>query len=198
MEYKVDMEPAFIDHRFERSIEVKQKTLQSQRDAIWAAGREMIEALRHGKKLLFCGNGGSAADAQHLAAELVVKLAKPRRPLPGLALTTDTSILTATGNDFAFADIFARQVEALGQPGDVLIGNSTSGNSENVLRAMQVANEKGLMTVALLGRDGGKIAGVAKHAIIVPDEDTQRIQECHLLIGHIWMEMIDAELGEAG
>ncbi|MDQ7052014.1 MAG: D-sedoheptulose 7-phosphate isomerase [candidate division KSB1 bacterium] len=190
------MDATFVDWRFKRSIEVKQKTLSEQREAILAAGLSLIEALQQGHKILFCGNGGSAADAQHLAAELVVKLAKPRRPLPGLALTTDTSILTATGNDFAFADIFARQVEALGQAGDVLIGNSTSGNSENVLRAMDVANQQGLVTVALLGRDGGKIAGVAKHAIVVPDEDTQRIQECHLLIGHIWMEMIDAELGE--
>ncbi len=191
------MDKSFIDHRFQRSIEVKQKTLQQQREAIFAAGRRMLDALRNGNKLLFCGNGGSAADAQHLAAELVVKLAKPRRPLPGLALTTDTSILTATGNDFSFDDIFARQVEALGQPGDVLIGNSTSGNSENVLRAMRAAKEKEMITVALLGRDGGRIAPEVEYAIVVPDEDTQRIQECHLLIGHIWMEMIDAELGES-
>lgn len=185
------MDLQFVAARFRASIEVKEATLAQSQAAIFATGERLIAALQTGGKILFCGNGGSAADAQHMAAELVVKLKKPRQPLPALALTTDSSILTATANDFAFDDIFARQVQALGRPGDVLIGYSTSGNSENVARALAAARALELETVALLGGDGGRIAPIANHTIIVPSHDTQRIQECHLLIGHIWMEMID-------
>jgi D-sedoheptulose 7-phosphate isomerase len=151
-------------------------------------------SIRAGGKILFCGNGGSAADAQHLAAELVGHLRRERRPLAGLALTTDTSILTAVGNDYAFKEIFVRQVQALGLPGDVLVGISTSGNSEDVLAAAQAAQKQGLITIGLLGNDGGKIAPAVDHKVIVPAKDTQRIQECHILVGHIWMEMIEHEL----
>lgn len=185
------MDAQFVAARFRASIEAKEATLVQAQAAIFATGERLIAALRAGGKILFCGNGGSAADAQHMAAELVVKLKKPRQPLPALALTTDSSILTATANDFAFDEIFARQVQALGRPGDVLIGYSTSGNSENVARALTAAKALELETVALLGGDGGRIAPIADHTIIVPSHDTQRIQECHLLIGHIWMEMID-------
>lgn len=190
------MDSEFIKERFARSIAVKQRTLEQCLDAIAACGETLVEALRRGHKLLLCGNGGSAADAQHLAAELVVKLRQPRRPLPAIALTTDTSILTATGNDFSFDQIFARQVEALGRPGDVLIGISTSGNSENVQQAVETAHGRNMRTIGLLGRDGGRLAAAVQQAVIVPDDDTQRIQESHLLIGHIWMEWIDAVLGE--
>lgn len=182
----------FIDTRFARSIEVKQRARKELRQEILQAGQQIVACLQQGHKIMFCGNGGSAADAQHLAAELIVKLRKKRAPIPGLALTTDTSVLTATANDFEYADIFARQVQALGQAGDVLIGISTSGNSENIARAVATAKEKELVTIGLLGKDGGRIAGLVDHAIVVRDEDTQRIQECQLLIGHIWMEMVDA------
>lgn len=190
------MDLNFIEQRFKRSIAVKQQVLAQSGQAIFAAGVAIVASLRAGNKVLFCGNGGSAADAQHLAAELIVKLRQPRRPLPGLALTTDSSVITATGNDFSFDDIFQRQVEALGRHGDVLIANSTSGNSENIRRAIVTANEIGMITIGLLGRDGGSIGKIAAHPIIVRDDDTQRIQECHLLIGHVWMEMVDAELGD--
>ena len=190
------MDQSFVATRFARSIEVKQRVLERSQQEIYHAGMTIATALQAGKKILFCGNGGSAADAQHLAAELVVKLRQPRQPLPGLALTTDSSIITATGNDFAFADIFVRQVQAFGQPGDVLVAYSTSGNSENVQRAIAAANELSMHSIALLGRDGGSIAAVAQEAVVVRDDDTQRIQECHLLIGHIWMEMVDAIICE--
>ncbi|MCI0693006.1 D-sedoheptulose 7-phosphate isomerase [candidate division KSB1 bacterium] len=184
----------FIRETIEASINVKNILLQRCVHEILETGLELARSIRAGGKILFCGNGGSAADAQHLAAELVGHLRRERRPLAGLALTTDTSILTAVGNDYAFRDIFVRQVQALGLPGDVLVGISTSGNSENVLTAAQTARKQGLITVGLLGRDGGKIAPVVDHKVIVPSNDSQRIQECHILTGHIWMEIIEQEL----
>ncbi|MCE7941828.1 MAG: SIS domain-containing protein [Chlorobi bacterium CHB1] len=152
--------------------------MKSDKAEILAIGHKLVNVLRGGGKIFFCGNGGSAADAQHLAAELVCKLRDDRPPLAGLALTTDTSTLTATSNDYSFRDVFARQVIALGASGDALVGISSSGNS----------------AVGLLGRDGGAIAGAVDQSVIVPDHDTQRIQECHILVGHIWMEMIEHEL----
>lgn len=164
---------------------------------IAGAADKIAAALRSGKTLYLFGNGGSAADAQHLAAELVVRLRRQRPAYAAAALTTDSSILTAAANDFSFNEIFARQVEALGRPGDALIGISTSGESANVYRAVETANERGLLTIGLLGTSGGKIAGLVQHALIVNEQDTQRVQECHILIGHIWMEMIDAALEAA-
>jgi len=184
----------FIRQTIEDSINAKNLMLQKCVREIQEAGLELGRAIRAGGKILFCGNGGSAADSQHLAAELVGHLRRERRGLAAIALTTDTSILTAVGNDYAFKDIFARQVQALGLPGDVLIGISTSGNSENVLVAAQTAQKQGLSTIGLLGNTGGKIAPVVDHKVVVPSKDTQRIQECHILIGHIWMEMIEQEL----
>ncbi len=184
----------FIRQTIEDSINTKTLLLQKCMREIQEAGLELGRAIRAGGKILFCGNGGSAADSQHLAAELVGHLRRERRALAAIALTTDTSILTAVGNDYAFKDIFARQVQALGLPGDVLIGISTSGNSENVLVAAQTAQKQGLITIGLLGNGGGKIAPLVDHQVVVPSKDTQRIQECHILIGHIWMEMIEQEL----
>lgn len=184
----------FIRETIEASINTKNMLLERCVHEIFETGLELARSIRAGGKILFCGNGGSAADAQHLAAELVGHLRRERRPLAGLALTTDSSILTAVGNDYAFKEIFVRQVQALGLPGDVLVGISTSGNSEDVLAAAQTAQKQGLITIGLLGNDGGKIGPAVDHKVIVPAKDTQRIQECHILVGHIWMEMIEHEL----
>jgi len=162
-------------------------------DAIAAAARRLIDALRKGRKILVCGNGGSAADAQHLAAELVGRFESPRVGLPCLALTTDTSILTAWSNDYAYDTVFARQVAALGSPGDVLVGITSSGNSPSILEAMAEAERRGMDGIALSGRRGGKLkdaAGVLQ--IIVPSDRTARIQEMHILVIHIWATLIDA------
>ncbi|MBD3209156.1 D-sedoheptulose 7-phosphate isomerase [Candidatus Woesearchaeota archaeon] len=154
------------------------------------AGDILIQALKDGKKVLVCGNGGSAADAQHFAGELVVRFEKERRKLPGLALTTDTSILTACGNDYGYDNVFKLQVEAYGAEGDVLVGISTSGNSENVLRAAEAAKEKGMNIILLLGKDGGKLKEYG-HAVVVPSQETKRIQEVHITLIHTWCGMID-------
>ncbi|MEO5336225.1 MAG: D-sedoheptulose 7-phosphate isomerase [Magnetospirillum sp. WYHS-4] len=152
-------------------------------------------AIRSGRKILFFGNGGSAADAQHLATELTVRYKKDRAPIAALALTTDTSTLTAAGNDFGFQDLFARQVHALGQAGDVAIGISTSGRSENVNRALNTARNLGLTAAALGGRDGGPMKDIADPILIVPSDDTARIQEMHILIGHMLCGALEKELG---
>jgi D-sedoheptulose 7-phosphate isomerase len=159
------------------------------------AGR-CLAALRAGGKLLFCGNGGCAADAQHLAAEYVVRFARARRPLPALALTTDTSVLTAGGNDFGFDTVFARQVEALARPGDLLILHSTSGESENLLAAADAARAAGAGTVAVLARGGGRLRERVDLAVIVPTDVTARAQELHLAIGHLVCEVVDRAFGD--
>jgi len=161
-----------------------------------AAARLVAEALKGGNKVLFCGNGGSAADSQHLAAELVGRYRRNRPGLAALALTADTSALTAIGNDFGFDEVFSRQVEALGRPGDVLVAISTSGRSPNVLRAVEAARALGLKTVGLAGRDGGRLAGLVDLALVVPSEDTARIQECHITLGHILCDLVEAELAD--
>lgn len=152
------------------------------------------ETVANGGTLLFCGNGGSAADAQHMAAEFVVRYTRERRPVAAIALTTDTSILTAGGNDFGFETIFARQIEALGKPGDLLIAYSTSGTSPNVLRASEAASAKGIPVLALTAGDGGKLKELADHSIVVPTDRTDRAQEIHLSIGHLFCELVEAEL----
>jgi D-sedoheptulose 7-phosphate isomerase len=161
--------------------------------AVSGAAAAMATALRNGHKVLFFGNGGSAADAQHLAAELTGRFLRERRSLPGLALSTNTSSVTAIGNDYGFDEVFARPLSALGAAGDIAFGLSTSGNSPNVLRAMQVAKEKQMVTVGLSGR-AGKLASLVHHAICIPCESTPRIQEAHMLTGHILCEIIEAEL----
>jgi len=154
----------------------------------------MREILRHGGTLFFCGNGGSAADAQHLATEYVVRYMKNRRALPAIALTTDTSLITATGNDFGFDEIFARQVEALVTARDVLVIHSTSGSSPNVIKAAEAARRKGAQVIAFSSRDGGRLRSVADHSVIVPTDRTDRAQEIHLCIEHAICEIIETEL----
>lgn len=151
----------------------------------------IINTFVRGNKLLICGNGGSAADSQHMSAELIVRFKKNRKALPSIALTTDTSILTATGNDFSFEHIFSRQVEGLGQKGDTLLLISTSGKSQNLILAAQTARNMGIETVALLGKDGGILKSEVTHSIIVPVFDTARIQEGHSLIIHSMCELIE-------
>ena len=148
---------------------------------------QMSETIKRGKKIMLCGNGGSAADAQHIATEFIVRFRGDfnRRALPAIALTTDTSLLTACANDYGYDEVFKRQVEGLGNEGDLLIGISTSGNSPNVYKAIEYANEQNINTVLLAGRDGGKIAKIARYSIIIPHEDTARIQEAHITVGHI-------------
>jgi D-sedoheptulose 7-phosphate isomerase len=153
-------------------------------------------ALRRGGKILFCGNGGSAADAQHLAAEYVVRFARERQPLAALALTTDTSVLTAGGNDYGFDAVFERQVRALGRPGDLLVLHSTSGESENLVRAACAAAEMGIATAALLARGGGRLAAAVELALVVPTQSTARAQELHLTIGHIVCGLVEDGLAE--
>ena len=154
----------------------------------------MREVLRHGGTLFFCGNGGSAADAQHLATEYVVRYMKNRRALPAIALTTDTSLITAAGNDLGFDEIFARQVEALVTARDALVIHSTSGTSPNVIKAAEAARRKGARVIAFSSRDGGQLRAIADHSIIVPTERTDRAQEIHLCIEHAICEIIETEL----
>ncbi len=156
-----------------------------------SAGARTFEILRGGGKILLMGNGGSAADAQHIAAELVGRFEKERRGLAAIALTTDTSILTAVANDFHFEQIFARQLEALARPGDLVIGLSTSGNSANVLEAFRVARSLGVKTIAMAGKDGGELARRADLALVVPSQHTARIQEVHITLGHILCAAVD-------
>lgn len=157
-------------------------------------GNLIIETLEQGKKLLICGNGGSAADAQHFAAELVGRFVTERRALPAIALTTDTSIITSIGNDYSYDVIFSRQVEALGNEGDILIGISTSGNSGNVLKAVNAAKAKGMKTVGLLGKNGGKLVDICDESLVVACNTTARVQEIHELTYHIICEMIDSKI----
>ncbi|MDV2495764.1 MAG: SIS domain-containing protein [bacterium] len=162
--------------------------------AIEEAFNLLWDALAGGGKILLCGNGGSAADAQHIAGELVGRFSRKRPAAAALALTTDTSVLTAVGNDYGFDEIFARQVEALGRPGDSLMGISTSGRSRNVELAMETARRMGLSTVGLLGMGGGDLKRLSDAAVIVPSESTPRIQEAHITIGHIWCDLLDERL----
>lgn len=159
--------------------------------AIREAARIMIGSLKSGGKVLFAGNGGSAADAQHLAAELVNRFLKERAPMAGLALSTDTSIITAIGNDYSFDDIFVKQVQALGRPGDVFLAISTSGNSANLVKAVAAAKAGGIVTIGLTGQGGGRLGPEVDHLIAVPSRLTPRVQECHILIGHILCELIE-------
>ena len=157
----------------------------TRRDEIIAYAELARSTIASGGKLLFCGNGGSAADAQHLAAEYVVRLERDRQPLPALALSTDTSVLTASANDMGYDRVFARQVEALGGPGDLLVLHSTSGESDNLIRAARVAAEGGLATVGVLARRGGRLRSIVDVAVVVPTDRVSRAQEIHLAIGHI-------------
>jgi len=178
------------------SIRAKERFFEERADDVVRAAELMIAALRSGRKILLFGNGGSAADAQHLAAELVNRYRRARPALAALALTTDTSILTAIANDASFEEIFSRQIEALGEPGDVAIAISTSGRSPNVVRAVETARRLGLRTIGLLGRDGGLVAPLVDVPLIVPAEETPRIQEVHITLGHILCDLIESAFDE--
>lgn len=169
----------------------------AQLPVLTAIAAAMTRCLHAGGKILWCGNGGSAADAQHLAAEIVVRFWRHRRALASIALTTDTSILTAAANDNGFETVFARQVQALGNRGDVLVGISTSGNSSNVVAALTAARSQGLLTVAFTGEGGGKLALLADHLFCVPSRETARIQEVHILAGHLLCDWIELDCVQA-
>jgi len=182
-----------IKSTIEESIATKTQLLLDCSNEIEAIGKQLAEVIKSGGKILFCGNGGSAADSQHLAAELVVRLRSHinRPAIAGLALTVDTSIITAGGNDIGYDNVFARGVEAYGRKGDALIGITTSGKSENIIRAVAKANELEMLTIGLLGGTGGRLKDLCSNSVIVPSNVTARIQESHIMIGHIWCEMIE-------
>jgi D-sedoheptulose 7-phosphate isomerase len=176
------------------SIEAKKAFFDSHAESVARAADLIVTSVSAGGKVLIFGNGGSAADAQHIAAELVNRLNYDRPPIAAIALTTDTSILTSVGNDSSFDGLFERQLRALGRPGDVALAISTSGNSPNVLRAVAAARELSIKTIALAGRDGGKLANAVDIALVVDADSTQRIQETHITIGHILCELVEEAL----
>ena len=185
----------YIQDQLNESAETKKKIFDSCASEILKTVDALMKAFNEKKKILICGNGGSAADAQHIATELVIRMNKANRPaLPAIALTTDTSMLTAGGNDIGFENVFARQVEALGSSGDVLIAISTSGKSENVNRAIKEAKKQGMSVVGFLGKDGGAAKNIVDISIIIPSNDTQRIQEGHITTAHIICGIIENEL----
>jgi D-sedoheptulose 7-phosphate isomerase len=190
----------YIIRQIADSLATKQAILENDAliDLIVEVAQECVKVYRNGKKIMIAGNGGSAADAQHFAAELVGRYGFDRPSLPSIALTTDSSNLTAIGNDYGYEYVFSRQLEGLGQEGDLFIGISTSGNSQNVINAFVSAKERGITTVALAGRDGGKMAVMADYAIIVPSNATPRIQESHLLIEHMLCDIIEKEIFGGG
>lgn len=176
------------------SIEVKEKTLKEQSIVIAQIAQKIIQCYKQGKKVIFFGNGGSAADAQHLATELISRFQKERKSLPAIALTTDTSALTAIGNDYGFDKIFSRQVEAVVEKGDLVIGISTSGNSVNVIEGIKEAKKGGAYTLGFLGATGGKLKDIVDLALCVPSLNTARIQEVHITVGHIICQIVEEEL----
>jgi len=190
----------YIIQQIADSAATKQAILENESlvNLLVEVARACVDVYKNGKKILIAGNGGSAADAQHFAAELVGRYGFDRPSLPSLALTTDTSALTAIGNDYGYEYIFSRQLEGLGVEGDLFIGISTSGNSQNVLNAFSAAKERGITTVALVGRDGGKMGQMADYAIIIPSNATPRIQESHLLVEHIICDIIEKEIFGGG
>jgi D-sedoheptulose 7-phosphate isomerase len=180
-----------VDKCFQEHEDTMQIVKKQLREKIVEAGSLIVNAIRNGNTVFLCGNGGSAADAQHIAAEFTGRFVKEREGLPAIALTTDTSALTAIGNDYGYLKVFSRQLEALGKPGDLLIAISTSGNSENVLEALVTAKDKKLVTIGLSGRNGGKMNELCDCNIVVPSSVTARIQEIHILVGHIFCDFVD-------
>jgi len=179
---------------FKDSSEVKARFVRNHADLLIQVVKVLVAAFKGGHKVLLFGNGGSAADAQHLAAEFVNRFVIERPPLPAIALTTDTSILTSISNDYGYADTFAKQVKALGKEGDVAVGISTSGTAANVVKAIKVAKDMGMKTVGLTGGDGGDLAKIVDFALVVDSAATPRIQETHITIGHVLCEMVDRML----
>ena len=178
------------------SINTKIELLENQLPLLAVITEECLRCLKAGGKILFCGNGGSCSDSQHLAAELVGRYKSNRQSLGALALSADTSVLTCISNDFGYEHIFSRQIEALAKKGDVIVAISTSGNSQNIIMALKAARKLGLVTIALLGKDGGRAKGLATHQIIVSSENTARVQEAHIMLGHIICEVIESTFGD--
>jgi D-sedoheptulose 7-phosphate isomerase len=185
-----------LDHS-KAGAELRERFFQAKAEPLVEIARAMAVCLARGGKILLCGNGGSAADAQHLAAEFVNRFILERPPLPALALTTDTSILTAIGNDYGFEQVYQKQVQALGRKGDILVALSTSGNSPNILAALRAAREREVATVGLSGRTGGEMLPLCDFALLVPDDRTPLIQEIHIAAGHLLCELVDYFLFEA-
>lgn len=187
---------AYIKNHFKESIDIKEQILKDENllNLIKKAALEIIKAYKNGNKTLLAGNGGSAADAQHIAGELVSRFYFDRPGLASIALTTDTSILTAIGNDYGYEKVFSRQLEAQGLKGDIFIGISTSGNSANILKALEICKEKGIISIGLTGQSGGKMNELCDYCIKVPSSCTPRIQESHILIGHILCAIVEEEL----
>ncbi len=183
-----------IQQRFQESAEIKKQFVQQYAQQIETVGKNLVKAFQSGRKVLLFGNGGSATDASHIAAEFVGRYDRNRAPLAAIALGTDAAVLTCIANDYEYADIFARQIFAHGQPGDVAIAISTSGNSPNVLRAVEAARRCEISTVAWTGKDGGKLAPLVDHAFVVPSQVTARIQECHITLGHVLCEWVEEKL----
>jgi D-sedoheptulose 7-phosphate isomerase len=183
-----------VELSFREGADLRLKVARECGPAIVQAAGVMAQCLASGGKLLFFGNGGSAADAQHLAAEFVGRFIKDRQALPAIALTTDSSILTAVGNDYGFEQVFSRQIQALGRPGDIAVGISTSGQSSNVLAAMREARKLGLKTIGFSGKDGGALAKCVDIPIVVSSPNTARIQECHITIGHLICELAEKDV----
>ena len=186
----------YIKNEIKKSYETKQAIYENEEllNKIVEVSKLCVELYRGSNKTILAGNGGSAADAQHIAAELVGRYGFDRPSIPSLALTTDTSNLTAIGNDYGYDKVFSRQLEGMGQSGDIFIGISTSGNSINIINAFKSAKDKGIKTVALTGGDGGEMAKIADIALVVPSNSTPRIQESHILIGHIICDIIEKEI----
>jgi len=186
----------WVIDEIEASIDVKRRTIETQAPTIVAIAERVVETFRRGGKLLLCGNGGSAADAQHIAAEFVSRFRRERHGLPAIALTTDTSILTAISNDYGYERVFARQVEALGRPGDMVIGISTSGISASVIAAMRAARNGGMATVGFTGASGGTLVDHVDLCLCVPSHNTARIQEVHITVAHTVCEIVERTLFE--
>ncbi|MCK9455552.1 D-sedoheptulose 7-phosphate isomerase [Sulfurimonas sp.] len=186
----------YIKNQIKKSYETKQAIYENEEllNKIVEVCKLCVKLYRGKNKTILAGNGGSAADAQHIAAELVGRYGFDRPSIPSLALTTDTSNLTAIGNDYGYDKVFSRQLEGMGQEGDIFIGISTSGNSKNIINAFEVAKQKGIKTIALVGKGGGEMAKIADIALVVPSDSTPRIQESHILIGHIICDIIEKEI----
>jgi len=194
LEHCVTLMEDHIVRTFKESARLKDVFINENLGKIVSVINAVIDALNAGNKVLFFGNGGSAADAQHLAAEFVNRFVIERPPLPAIALTTDTSIITSIANDYDYAEIFSKQIRAIGHAGDVAWGMSTSGKSPNIIRAMEMAKKMEITTIALTGKDGGDVARMVDYSLIVPSTNTPRIQEVHITVGHVICEMIDFRL----
>ena len=185
-----------ITAALEESARIKKATAQDLADEIAGAAMLVIEAYRNGRKLLLAGNGGSAADAQHIATELVGRFMKDRKAMPAISLATDSSILTATANDYGYDNVFSRQLEALGEEGDILLALTTSGTSPSILKAIDTARTRGMIVIIFTGENGKSLKGKGDQVIIVPSDKTPRIQETHITIGHILCQLIEDDLCE--